>query len=1042
MYGLGIREEETLEGLEESIVPEWRIKYIDYKGGKKKIKNVAKAIKYTSQASPAEQDPANGKSDQVGRFKWLSRNTSGGDGTGTGSTTVVGGSSGSGEETVAERSPLAPAAGRMRAASVGQSQNAVQAPYTQYGTLPPPSLHLPEPMQPLEENGNGSVGVDATRTDLPDKAKHIPGGPDVPFPKRKLLPFSKNKALTSFTKANSRPALIKRVISASRVPGATMAGRDMDVDDIRDEAIEEFFRWMETELHKIDTFYRMKEDEAVRRLEELREQLHIMRDMRIAEIRNTTRVNSSGSVDDEGLGPAKQKKKHLWKSIGVVRHSFVAGPSPSSILKAEALQRITTATPQLLPDIRGRMPASFTTMHVNSRSSMQSTREQGYFRQLTAEERDYTVQRHPINEITYRVAKRKLKAAMMEYYRGLELLKSYCHQNREGLRKINKKFDKATGLRTSKRFMNEKVNKSYFGSSDVLENLIHQTEDLFCPYFVRGDRKHAVERLRTKDKPFEFYGSMFRSGILLGLGFFAGVQGVVLGFESAATPGIEDQSSYLLQLWAGFFLPLFFMLLFTLNCRAWAKSIIWIIISFWRSRRWFLYANWRLLLSGLYPVEFRDFWLGDMYCSLTYTMGNIALFSCLYNDNWDTPGKCNSSHSRLLGFFSCLPGIWRLLQCLRRYYDTRNAFPHLANAGKYACTVLYYVSLSLWRIEKTEESKALFIALGTVNAVYCSTWDLAMDWSLLNPYASWPFLRQEMGFKRPYLYYLAMIVDPLLRFNWVFYIIFARDIQHSTLDGERTLHKVSVGNFRAYREIPLPYELPPQTASHSLKQAFTPYDMSEPPSLKRALNLSQYAQAADINTAATSPSATDGITSVPGRLRSLSSSTLPGATAPYTPQPAPSTIQEHPDLERQATYDSTYRASGPQGRPSGAIQRRGSDIGTPAMRALNAMGTALARAHTQDFERRKEVEQEGEGSEEEDSESSGGEDEREEHRGIDGRVGENEVVRRGEQAGHLQRSMYLRYGVSLSAGEGNNKSIFFNAQNVSPSPGSALAIVE
>jgi xenotropic and polytropic retrovirus receptor 1 len=25
-----------------------------------------------------------------------------------------------------------------------------------------------------------------------------------------------------------------------------------------------------------------------------------------------------------------------------------------------------------------------------------------------------------------------------------------------------------------------------------------------------------------------------------------------------------------------------------------------------------------LLLAGLYPVEFRDFFLGDMYCSLTY----------------------------------------------------------------------------------------------------------------------------------------------------------------------------------------------------------------------------------------------------------------------------------------------------------------------------------------------------------------------------------------------------------------------------------------
>ena len=30
--------------------------------------------------------------------------------------------------------------------------------------------------------------------------------------------------------------------------------------------------------------------------------------------------------------------------------------------------------------------------------------------------------------------------------------------------------------------------------------------------------------------------------------------------------------------------------------------------------------QWRLLLAGLYPVEWRDFYLGDMFCSLTYSM--------------------------------------------------------------------------------------------------------------------------------------------------------------------------------------------------------------------------------------------------------------------------------------------------------------------------------------------------------------------------------------------------------------------------------------
>ena len=42
--------------------------------------------------------------------------------------------------------------------------------------------------------------------------------------------------------------------------------------------------------------------------------------------------------------------------------------------------------------------------------------------------------------------------------------------------------------------------------------------------------------------------------------------------------------------------------------------------------------QFRLSLAGLYPVEFRDFFLGDMYCSQTYTMGVSQLWS-IYRDD-------------------------------------------------------------------------------------------------------------------------------------------------------------------------------------------------------------------------------------------------------------------------------------------------------------------------------------------------------------------------------------------------------------------------
>jgi len=206
-------------------------------------------------------------------------------------------------------------------------------------------------------------------------------------------------------------------------------------------------------------------------------------------------------------------------------------------------------------------------------------------------------------------------------------------------------------------------------------------------------------------------------------------------------------------------------------------------------------------------------------------MSNIELFFCLYANYWNNPPQCNSTHSRLLGFFSTLPGIWRALQCIRRYYDTRNIFPHLVNCGKYSMTILYYVTLSIYRIDQTRTHLAVFITFAAINALYCSIWDLLMDWSLLQSHASKRFLRDVRGYKNKYWYYLAMVLDPILRFNWIFYAIYTEDLQHSTVvsflvsfsevsrRGMWVLFRVenehcsNVARFKASRDVPLPYSI-------------------------------------------------------------------------------------------------------------------------------------------------------------------------------------------------------------------------------------------
>ena len=81
-----------------------------------------------------------------------------------------------------------------------------------------------------------------------------------------------------------------------------------------------------------------------------------------------------------------------------------------------------------------------------------------------------------------------------------------------------------------------------------------------------------------------------------------------------------------------------------------------------------------------------------------------------------------------------------------------------------------------------------------------------------------------------------MVLDPLLRFNWIFYAIYSHDLQHSALlsfgvslsevcrRGIWSLFRVenehctNVGRFRASRDVPLPYDIHPPSETASLKE--------------------------------------------------------------------------------------------------------------------------------------------------------------------------------------------------------------------------------
>jgi hypothetical protein len=117
------------------------------------------------------------------------------------------------------------------------------------------------------------------------------------------------------------------------------------------------------------------------------------------------------------------------------------------------------------------------------------------------------------------------------------------------------------------------------------------------------------------------------------------------------------------------------------------------------ARYWFLRVLSRVCTPGISRVEvssgssdwrterrltwqFIAFFVADELNSLVYTIQNIFFMSCGYAHQWpdDIFHVCPSGSSWPYALLLCLPALARLLQCVKRWYDTRLRI-HLINVS-------------------------------------------------------------------------------------------------------------------------------------------------------------------------------------------------------------------------------------------------------------------------------------------------------------------------------------------------------------------------
>ncbi|MEQ2243203.1 Xenotropic and polytropic retrovirus receptor 1, partial [Ilyodon furcidens] len=132
---------------------------------------------------------------------------------------------------------------------------------------------------------------------------------------------------------------------------------------------------------------------------------------------------------------------------------------------------------------------------------------------------------------------------------------------------------------------------------------------------------------------------------------------------------------------------------------------------YYKSRFWLLKLLFRVVTAPFHHVGFADFWLADQLNSLVVVLMDLEYMICFYSCELDwTQHKglfiktnismCNTYSYGVRAVIKCLPAWFRFAQCLRRYRDSKRAFPHLVNAGKYSTSFFVVTFSALYSTHK------------------------------------------------------------------------------------------------------------------------------------------------------------------------------------------------------------------------------------------------------------------------------------------------------------------------------------------------------
>ncbi|KAG8932567.1 hypothetical protein FRC01_013197 [Tulasnella sp. 417] len=776
--------------LEETQIPEWKKKYIDYKGLKKHISAIRKdrEANKTSERRPSESIRVTDSPEAA--FSPVSRRR----------TSTVAGTPSMVNKTPKETSHFAASP---------------QQQYGSSGTTPPinarakrsPSvrMQLPPAHEPLEA------------FTLPPPAKSLHEDDDGI---RRNLPGTSASVVSAtssrpkiFSKLSFRRSTAKLRGDPTRPHFETYAALLANVPELE----RNFFDYLDEQVDKAEMFFDERYREAGVRLSALKEQFAELSQHRRAYHISLTQASRWGS-----LRIPKFTAKAIQAAVSGIARQVVAA-------KDEIEQTVAQST----------------------NASISFHRDPETYQSAKKDLKHAVLEYHRFLEL---LSNFQACATIFSSFIEIPAL------NVTAIRKSLKKFEKATGYNIHELYNRERVEILDISSDKGVKSMIDEIEKMYASRFEGGDLKKARNRLRTWSRQRTHHFSAFRSGLQVGLavpalviGSYQAVQpglqesmpywrvmleiysalaipvvfALLIGLNMAAWSKkrlnyvfifeldlrtVIDPREYF-EIPSFLFATLSYAYMFTFSrvfepgIPATTWPIAWLVvfavvmidpfpINHNPSRFWLL-RNWvKLLLPGLYPVDFADFWMGDQLCSMVYTLSRLYFMGCVYSVGWNNAtAKCNMGSNWIAGvLLASIPSLIRLIQCIKRYVDSQN-YIHLINGGKYSSSIIAAGLFYSWRNHGSRQDRhyIAWIFFSTLSSVYTSAW----------------------------VYYFAIVSNVLVRFVWVIYAPLGpfdnriRAVIAATLEMLRRfqwnffrVENEHVGNadqYRVTREMPLPY---------------------------------------------------------------------------------------------------------------------------------------------------------------------------------------------------------------------------------------------